>query len=166
MSTPPPTPAPGVARAAREPLVKHPGRVITVLLMVGAVITLGVWGLTSSETDTGTARNAPRFPSAVETLIPGPGELAGRQDTISVDLRDDLTGVMIIQPPSGAAFEVPEDQMDRVVPLGQFSWRPGEGQELERLEAGTYEVTVLYWPQAKDRPATPGAYSWSFRATV
>ena len=162
-STPTPTPAPA---PAKEPLVKHPGRVLTVVLMVGAVITLGIVGLSRAETDTGIARDAPLAPSAVEALIPGPGELAGRQDTITVDLQDDLTGVIIIQPPNGPAFEVPEDQRDRVVPLGQFSWRPGEGQELERFEAGNYKVTVLYWPQAKPRPDTPSAYSWTFRATV
>ena len=134
--------------------------------MVGTVITLGVWGLSRAQTDTGIARDAPTAPSAVETLIPGPGELAGRQDTISVDLRDDYTGVMVVQPPDGPAFEVPEDQMDRIEPLGEFSWRPGAGQELERFTAGNYTVTILYWPQAKPRPETPAAYSWTFRVGV
>ena len=136
---------------------------VTVVLMLGAVVTLGVWGLTTAETDTGTARNAPTFPAAVETLVPGPGELARRQDTITVDLRDDLTGVLVVRPPDGPPFEVPEDQLDRVVPLGQLSWRSGPEQELERFEAGNYRLTVLYWPQAKPRPATPSAYTWEFR---
>ena len=166
MSISPPGPTPAVAASDKPPLITHPGRVLTVVLMVGAVITLVIWALVSSQTDTGIARNAPTFPSAVETLIPGPGELAGRQDTISVDLRDDLTGVLIVQPPDGPAFEVPEDQLDRVVPLGQLSWRPGEGQELERFAAGNYQVTVLYWPQAKPRPETPSADSWTVRAAV
>jgi len=162
-STPTPSPAPAPAKA---PLVKHPGRVLTVVLMVGAVITLGIVGLTRAETDTGIARDAPRAPSAVEAVIPGPGELSGRQDTITVDLRDDYTGVLVVQPPNGPAFEVPEDQTDRVVPLGQLSWRPGANQELERFEAGNYTVTVLYWPQAKPRPDTPAGFSWTFRAAV
>lgn len=160
-----PTPAPA-AGAVKPPLITHPGRVLTVVLTLGTVLTLVIWGLSQAETDTGIARDAPAAPSAVETLIPGPGELAGRQDTIAVDLRDDLTGVMVVQPPNGPAFEVPEDQMDRIVPLGQFSWRPGTDQELERFEAGNYTVTVLYWPQAKERPATPSGYSWTFRAAV
>lgn len=163
MATPAPPPA-----VAKEPLVKHPGRVLTVVLMLGAVVTLAIWGLSSAQTDTGIARNAPTLPSSVETVIPGPGELAGRQDTISVDLRDDLTGVMLVEQLDGdrQRFEVPEDQMDRIVPLGQLSWRPGPGQELERLEAGNYRVTVLYWPQAKPRPENPSAYSWQFRVGV
>jgi len=170
MTTSTPTPAPAPPVAPRPPLITHPGRVATVVLMLGAVITLAIVGLSRAQTDTGIARDAPAAPSAVETLIPGPGELAGRQDTITVDLRDDLTGVLIVDPPGDPtpadAFEVPEDQMERVVPLGQLSWRPGDGQELERFEAGNYTVTVLYWPQAKPRPEQPSAYSWTFRATV
>lgn len=166
MTTSTPAPAPAPSATPRRPLIQHPGRVATVVLMLGAVITLGIVGLSRSQTDTGIARDAPMAPSAVESLIPGPGELAGRQDTIQVDLRDDLTGVLIIQPPDGPAFEVPEDQTDRVVPLGQLSWRPGAGKELERLEAGNYTVTVLYWPQAKERPASPSGYTWTFRAAV
>jgi hypothetical protein len=150
----------------REPLVRHPGRVLTVVVMVGAVVTLVVWGLSRAETTTGDTRNVPARPSAIEQVLPGPGELSGRQDTIQVDLRDDLTGVLIVQPPDRPAFEVPEDQMDRAVALGRFSWRPGEGQELERFEAGNHRVTVLYWPQAKTRPATPSAYTWEFRAAA
>ncbi|MBM3660226.1 MAG: hypothetical protein FJW95_12105 [Actinobacteria bacterium] len=164
-STPTPSPAPAPA-PAKPPLVKHPGRVLTVVLMLGAVVTLAIIGLSRAETDTGIARDAPLAPSAVEAVIPGPGELSGRQDTITVDLRDDFTGVLLVQPPDGPAFEVPEDQMDRVVPLGRLSWRPGENQELERYQAGNYKVTVLYWPQAKPRPETPAGYTWTFRAAL
>lgn len=166
MDDPPAPPAPTATAPGKAPLVAHPGRVLTVVVVLAAVVTLAIWGLSSAETDTGIARDAPRAPSAIETLVPGPGELAGRQDTITVDLRDDLTGVMLVQPPSGPAFEVPEDQLDRIVPLGQLSWRPGPDQELERFDAGNYEVTVLYWPQAKPRPETPSAYRWTFRAAV
>lgn len=166
MTTVPPTNAPPPVPAAKAPLVKHPGRVATVVVTVGAVITLMIWGLTRAQTDTGVTRNAPATPSAIQTLTPGPGELSGRQDTIVVDLRDDLTGVLIVQPPDRPAFEVPEDQTERVAPLGQLSWRPGPDHELERFEAGNYRVTVLYWPQTKTRPATPSGYSWEFRAAA
>jgi hypothetical protein len=164
-----PTPAPEPAAAAtKEPLVRHPGRVLTVVLVLGTVVTLGIWGVMSAETDTGIARNAPTLPSAIETIIPGPGELASRQDTITVDLRDDLTGVMVVEELDNQKrrFEVPEDQLERVVPLGQLSWRPGPDQELERFDAGNFRVTVLYWPQAKPRPQTPSAYTWQFRVGV
>ena len=165
MTTAPPTPGPAPPDA-KEPLVKHPGRVLTVVVVVGAVITLMIWGLTRAQTDTGLTRDAPTLPASLETVTPGPGELASRLDTIVVDLRDDLTGVMIVDPPDGPAFEVPEDQMERIVPLGQFSWRAGPDQELEQFEAGTYRMTVLYWPQTRSRPDVPSAYSWEFRATA
>lgn len=171
MTTAPPTsgPTPPAAPrppAAKRPLVTHPGRVLTVVVVVGAVVTLMIWGLTRAQTDTGLTRDVPTLPAAIETLTPGPGELASRQDTIVVDLRDDLTGVMLVDPPDGPAFEVPEDQMERIVPLGQFGWRAGADQELERFEAGTYRMTVLYWSQTRNRPDVPSAYSWEFRATA
>jgi hypothetical protein len=160
------TSAPTTAPRARKPLVEHPGRVLVVVLMLGAVVTLLVWGLTSTQTGSGPTRNAPTAPSSIESLSPGAGELAQRQETISVDLRDDLTGVLLVQPPDRAGFEVPEDQLDRIVPLGQLSWRPGTDQELERFEAGTYRLTVLYWPQDKPRPESPTGYTWEFRVGV
>lgn len=158
--TSPPSPSP------RPPLVAHPGRVLTVVCTLGVVVTLLIWGFSSAETETGLTRNAPVFPSEIETLSPGPGELTGRQSTLAIDLRNDLTGVVLVQPPNGPAFEIPEDQLDRVEPLGQLSWRPGPNQELERFAPGTYTLTVYYWPQTKPRPESPPGYTWSFRATA
>ncbi len=163
MSTPSTPPAAPAGHPAKEPLVKHPGRVLTVIVALGAVITLMIVAITSAQTDTGDTRNAGLLPSSVEKTTPGIGELIRRQDTSDVDLRDDLTGVLIIQPPDGPRFEVPEDQTDRVVPLGLLSWRTGPGRELEEFEAGSYKATVLYWPQAKGRPEQPSGYTWEFR---
>lgn len=137
---------------------------MTVLLVVGLVITLGIWAVSSSETQTGLQRNVPTLPSAIETLSPGPGELTRLQDTITVDLRDDLTGVLILTREGATGFEVPEDQLERVVPLGQLSFRTGPDQEISRFEPSAYRVTVLYWPQGKPRPDQPASYSWEFRA--
>jgi len=172
MAAPPPPPAdtataPSPAPrppAQKAPLITHPGRVLTVVLTVGLVITLGIWAVSTSQTETGVGRNISTLPSAVQSVTPGPGELARTQDTITVDLRDDLTGVLIIEPVGRTSFEVPEDQTERVVPLGQLSFRTGKGQELEKFDPGTYRVTVLYWPQAKPRPDNPAAYTWEFRA--
>ena len=164
--TTPSTPAPPAGPPAKEPLVKHPGRVLTVVLALGAVITLMIVAITSAQTDTGDTRNAGLLPTPVEKTIPGIGELIRRQDTIEVDLQDDLTGVLVIEPPDGPRFEVPEDQTERIVPLGQLSWRPGPDRELEQFEAGTYRATVLYWPQSKPRPAQPSGFTWEFRVGV
>lgn len=157
-------PAPSAPPTSRPPLVRHPGRVLTVAIVVGSVITLGIWAISSAETETGLGRNVATLPASIETLSPGPGELARLQDTITVDLADDLTGVMRVTRADGVGFEVPEDQLERIVPLGQFSFRTGPDQELTRFEPGTYTVTVLYWPQTKPRPDSPASYSYQFRA--
>ena len=91
-------------------------------------------------------------------MSPEPGEIIRPEDTVSADLRDDLTGVLVID-----GQEVPEDQLDRVIPLGQVSFRPGPDQDLEKFAPGQHNIQVLYWEQAKDRPAHPGSYGWSFR---
>jgi len=120
-----------------------------------ALVNLGIVLLDASDTsETGIV-----LPSTVESVFPEPGSLARLQDTIVVDLRDDLTGVLVID---GA--EVPEDQTERVVPLAQVSFRPGDDRDLTAFTPGSHAVTILYWKQGKPRPAQPGSYSWSFRA--
>jgi hypothetical protein len=143
-------------------LIEHPGRVATVVITLAVVITLGVVLLSSADTDTPSER---RYPAAIDGVSPGPGELIRLQDTITADLRNDLTGVLVINGVDAPSIgEIPEDQLERVVPLGQLSFRPGPDQEVERFEPGEYIATVLYWPQRKERPAQPGSFSWRFRA--
>ena len=156
----PSTPAaitPTPARAQHEKLIEHPGRVAVVIVMLAAVISLGVLLLRNADTDTRTERI---FPTAVQTVSPRPGELIRLQDTITADLRDGLTGVLLID---GA--EVPLDQLEIVRPLSQISFRPGPDKELLRFEPGEHTATVLYWTGTQnDRPAKVGSYSWRFRA--
>ena len=147
-----PTPPAGESRA---PLFRHPGRVAIVAVIALALVNLGIVLLDASDTsETGIV-----LPSTVESVSPEPGSLARLQDTIVVDLRDDLTGVLVID---GA--EVPEDQTDRVVPLAQVSFRPGDDRDITAFTPGSHAVTIRYWKQGKPRPAQPGSYSWSFRA--
>ena len=144
--------APG--RAAREPLFRHPWRIVIVVVILLAVVNLGVFLLSESDT----RREGRTYPDAVDTLTPAPGELIRPQDTITADLRGDLTGVLVID-----RAEVPEDQTDRVVPLGQLSFRPGTDKDLEKFAPGAHTAEVRYWQQGKERPADPASYSWSFR---
>ena len=124
-------------------------------VVVLVVLNLGVVLLSQSDTQP----QGRTFPSTIDSVSPGPGEIARLQDTITADLRDDLTGVLKID---GA--EVPEDQLERIVPLAQVSFRPGPDKDLVRFEAGLHTVVVEYWQQGKERPANPGVYSWTFRA--
>ncbi|MFO7591478.1 MAG: hypothetical protein R6X23_11380 [Acidimicrobiia bacterium] len=155
-SSPPPSDSPPPpAGDARRPLLRHPGRVAIVAVIAIAILNLGIVLLDASDTsETGIV-----LPSTVESVFPEPGSLARLRDTIVVDLRDDLTGVLVID---GA--EVPEDQTDRVVPLAQVSFRPGDDRDITAFTPGSHAVTIRYWKQGKPRPAQPGSYSWSFRA--
>jgi len=151
--------APGAIRPTRAPrkkLVEHPGRVAIVISTVAVVVALGAVMLNRSDTDT---RNERIYPTAVETVTPRPGELIRQQDTITADLRDGLTGVLVID-----RQEIPLDQLDIVKPLSQISFRPGPGKDLEHFEPGTHTATVLYWVGTQnDRPARVGSYTWNFR---
>lgn len=124
-------------------------------VVVLAALNLAVIAL--DESDTSPAGRD--LPSAIDSVTPAPGELVRLQDTIGADLRDDLTGVLVLD---GA--EIPEDQLERVVPLAQVTFRPGPDQDLTSFEAGDHTLEVLYWPQGKPRPSRPSSYSWSFRA--
>ena len=139
-------------------MFRHPGRVAVVVVGLLIVLNLGVVLLNSSDTSQG---GGPTLPVTVESISPERGELTTLIDTISVDLRDDLTGVLVID-----GIEIPEDQLDRVVELGQISFRPGPNKELSKLRAGDNTVVVLYWQQGKARPAHPATFGWSFRAAA
>ena len=149
--------SPTPARAERKKLVEHPGRVAIVIATLAVVLSLGVVLLNNSDTDT---RSERIYPTAVQTVSPRPGELIRLQDTITADLRDGLTGVLLID---GA--EVPLDQLEIVRPLSQISFRPGADKDLIRFEPGEHAATVLFWVGTQnERPANVGSYSWRFRA--
>src|SRR5581483_470967 len=105
------------------------------------------------------------FPNAIDDLSPEPGEIIRPQDTVTADLRNDLTGVLVLTGP-GFREEIPEDQLERVVPLGQVSFRPGAGQDIRQFAPGQWSAVVLYWQQGKSRPAHPASYGWSFRVSA
>ena len=158
-----PSPAPLTSAAApgKRKLFKHPGRVAIVVVALLVVLNLGIVLLDNSDTSTA-VRNP--LPSAVQTVSPEPGAIAGPIDTISVDLDDRLTGVLLVRT-GGAFVEIPEDQLDRVPELGQISFRPGPGKEIAKFPAGQNDVVVLYWSKTRvgGRPDRPASYSWSFQ---
>jgi hypothetical protein len=59
--------------------------------------------------------------------------------------------------------EVPEDQTDRVVELGEVSFRPGTDKDIVRFKPGPVNVSVLYWLRGEERPKVPTSYSWTFK---
>jgi hypothetical protein len=149
------------AGAPRRKVFQHPGRVAIVVVALLAVLNLGI--LLLNKSDTSVSSPTP-LPSAVQSVSPEPGSIAGPIDTISVDLDDHLTGVLLVKN-AGAYVEIPEDQLDRVRELGQVSFRPGPGKEITKFPAGENDVVVLYWSKTRvgGRPAHPASYAWSFQ---
>jgi len=141
----------------RKKLVEHPGRVAIVVGVLAIVIVLVTVGLQKS--DTATRNERVGFPTAVEEVTPRPGELIRQQDTITADLRDGLTGVLLID-----GTEVPLDQLEIVKPLSQISFRPGPDKDLTKFEPGPHTATVLYWVGTQlQRPKKVSSYSWPFQ---
>jgi hypothetical protein len=135
--------------------LQHPGRILVVAGLLAAAVSLGAIAIDSA--DTTRVGEEPR--EAIDSVNPAPGEIL--QDAITADLRNTFTGVLVID-----GIEVPEDQLDRVEPLGQVSFRPGPGKDVVRFQPGVHTVVVLFWEQGKERPASPEAYSWTFRSVA
>jgi hypothetical protein len=132
-------------------------RFVVIAVVVLGVINLGVLLVVSSDTSD---QNIVEAPSDVESVSPADGALADRRTPVSADLRDELTGVLVID-----GLRIPEDQLDPIS-QGIITFRPGPDQELSSFEAGVHDVQVLYWPADEPEPATPQSYSWTFRASA
>ena len=144
------------ATPPRRRLVKHPGRVAIVLGVALLVINLGVILLATADTSENGRRP---LPNDIESISPERGELTGLVDTVSVNLHDDMSGVLVVD-----GIEIPEDQLDRVVGLQIINFRPGPGKEIPRFRAGDNTVVVKYWQgRLQDRPANPYSFGWTFR---
>ncbi len=63
--------------------------------------------------------------------------------------------------PPASAPTIPADQVEFLPGLGQLTFRPGPGQEIEAYEPGVNRVIVTYRSQA-DPSKDNGVFSWSF----
>jgi hypothetical protein len=117
-----------------------------------------------NESDTSQGGGNP-LPATVQSVLPESGSIAGPAVTIVADLDDSLTGVLLIRQNDGPYVEIPEDQLTRVVDLGQVAFQPGPGKEITRFAAGEVDVSVLYWSRTRvgGRPRHPASYTWSFQ---
>jgi hypothetical protein len=137
-------------RAAR------PRKPIRVLIVVGGLLlAVNVWIIAGVAQRTNTE---PLLPSAIEELIPKPGDLVSPQSTIGVNLRDDLTGALQLD-----GVEIPQDQVVEQPTVGIITFKPGPDKELSRLPQGSHTITVLYWARSSTREKGATAYSWSFK---
>lgn len=130
-------------------------RLQTVLLAVAAVVAVN---LLVAAVVIGGREEGPELPSNIESVIPTPGAGILAQDEVGADLVDTFTGVLLID-----EVEVPEDQLTITKPLGQVSFRPGEGKDIVRFEEGLHSATIVYWSQDSSR-GDARSFTWQFRA--
>ena len=140
-----------------------PRRNITRIVIVGAGILLAVnlvlFAGFNQDTDDATAEK----PTEIEAIVPDLGAVMRPQDNVGADLRDDLTGILVID-----GVTIPDDQIVGDPGLGQVIFRPGPDREFRELRPGVHEATVTYWPnnltleeaQAEGETAT---YAWVFK---
>jgi hypothetical protein len=142
----------------RPKLFRHPWRVAIVTGVLVLVLNLVV--IVLANTDTSPGGRAP-LPVTVESISPERGALTGLVDTITVDLRNDLTGYLVVD-----GQRIPDDQTDRVAELGVLSFRPGPGKVLTKFVTGDNTAVVYYWPRTKAEPAHPPNFGWRFQAAA
>jgi hypothetical protein len=151
--------SPAAAAPARRRLFKHPGRVAVVAITLLVTVNLGIFLLNESDTSQPGANSRP---VDIEAVSPKPDSNTGLVDTVTVDLADRYTGVLVVD-----GVEIPEDQLVRVVGIQTVSFRPGPGKEISKFRPGINQVVVKYWDgRLVDRPAKPFTNSWQFDASA
>jgi len=145
-----------VPSIARLPSRRTRAAVLTV--GAGVVAVLGVVALRSADTR---PVPAPRQPE-VEEVSPAQGSVVTPQSGLVLDLRDDLVPYrLVLTFANGERREVPIDEFEQVAALGRYTFRPGAGRSLPRLEPGVVRVTVTVASQAD--PVRPlSGFTWSF----
>jgi hypothetical protein len=145
------------ARATRKPM-SDTGFIIRIGIMF-AILALGAALLvisTRQESD-----GPPKLPPEVEGVSPVPDAIADPQAQLSANLTDTFTGVLQFD-----GVEIPEDQLARIVELGQVSFDPGDGKEFSEFDAGQHSVTLVYWHQTETRETDARTFSWRFRVAA
>lgn len=133
-------------RYIRAGILSALGAIVVILLAISVL---------SSDT------SAPQaIASNLEKTSPGPGGIISPQGSISVDLADGFKGRIYID-----GEIVPDDQLEKVESLGQYTFRPGKGQLIEQFEAGEHQAQVYYWEADKPEPTSPENFVWTFRVT-
>jgi len=149
----------GATPIPRRKVFQHPWRVAIVLLGLLAVVNLLL--ILSNSSDSTPGGSARPLPPAIDSITPERGELTGLVANVEVDLRNDLTGDLVVD-----GYTIPENELDRVAELGQISFRPGPDKAISRFRVGENEVVVHYWPRTRARPAHPLSFGWTFRASA
>src|ERR1700741_395934 len=121
------------ARTTRKPM-SDTGFIVRIGIMC-AVLALGVALLVISANQKSDA--VPTLPEAIESVSPAPNAIADPMTQIGGNLVDTYTGILQFD-----GVEIPEDQLARIVELGQVTFDPGDGREFSKFDAGQHTITV------------------------
>ena len=146
-----------MSQAPPRKAFEHPGRFAIVAIGLMIVASLVVFVAVESDTQPASAPDA--LPSEIQSTQPAPDTLNKPQQLVAVDLRDDLTGVLVID-----GREIPEDQLDRPT-QNSMSFQPGPDREFTRFATGPHVVEVVYWPTIRTRDDAE-TFRFSFRTTA
>jgi hypothetical protein len=144
----------------RRKAIEHPGRFAIVAAGLTLVALLFAGAISTADTKPREAT----LPSQIQSISPRPGAIVPPQEQIVVDLRDDLTADLSLCTPAQAVGDctaIPADQVEFLPGLGQLTYRPGPGQEIEAYDPGVNRVIVAYRLQS-DPSKDNGVFSWSF----
>lgn len=134
---------------------KRAFRISLISGLIGLVAIFFVIAVASSDTKQ-TKANA----SNVEKVSPAPGGMARPQSEVSFDLQDGFVGRLVID-----GEIIPDDQIEKVVSLGQFTFRPGPGKAIVSFTAGQHGAQIFYWPADENESQSSQTYQWSFKVT-
>lgn len=101
----------------------------------------------------------PAVDQVVEELIPGRGDEVLSQTDVGIDLIEGYTAELTLN-----GIELPESQLRRSEGLNRVTFRPDEGQVINKLRPDQNCATALYWPLAQGRAAAQ-SFTWCFTAS-
>jgi len=145
------------SRASRKPM-SDTGFIVRIGIMF-AVLALGAALLVLSTRQASDAE--PQLPAEIESVTPTPNAIADPMAQIGANLNDTFTGVLQFD-----GVEIPEDQLARIVELGQVTFDPGDDREFSKFGAGQHTITVVYWHQTESRETDAHTFSWRFRVAA
>ena len=145
------------ARATRKPMSDN-GFVIRIGIMF-AILALGAALIVLATRQDSDA--VPTLPAEIEAVSPTPNAIVDPKAQLTADFNDTFTGVLQFD-----GVEIPEDQLARIVELGQVAFTPGDGLEFSEFPAGQHVVTVIYWHQTDTRESDARSFSWRIRVAA
>jgi hypothetical protein len=137
----------------RAALPKKPWRMLVVIGGLLLAVNIVIIGGHGQKTNTEGV-----LPSAIEELIPKPGDLVSPNTEIGVNLRNDLQGILKFD-----GTEIPLDQLSGTPSEGIILFAPGPEQAMTKLPQGFHKVTVVYWPRGQKQSKGSTSYDWTFK---